>query len=130
MPSSSPGAACSSPPSTNRWDMLAIARQAAQAHGLPIAFHQGAIEQGLPFASHQFDLVVCALALCHVPDLAGAVEECVRVLQPGGHLLLTDFHPDVVAEGWRTTFARPGVVYLLPNVAHTRAGYLAAVTDA
>lgn len=108
-------------------EMLAVAREAARAAGLAIDFHEGSLGEGLPFATEQFDLVVCALALCHVPDLVGAVAEFGRVLRPGGHLLITDFHPDVVAEGWRTTIERPGIAYLLENFSHTRAGYVAAV---
>ena len=109
-------------------EMLAVARHAAQSEGLAIDLAQGSIENGLPYASGEFDLVTCALALCHVPNLGGAVAEMSRVLRPGGHLLITDFHPDVVAEGWRTTYERPGIAYLLPNVTHTRAGYVDAVT--
>ncbi|WP_244210738.1 class I SAM-dependent methyltransferase [Amycolatopsis kentuckyensis] len=41
------------------------------------------------------DLVVCGLALTHVPALA----EFARVLRPGGHLVLADMHPDRAAQG-------------------------------
>jgi len=62
--------------------------------------------------------------LCHVPDLAQAVQEFARVLQPGGHLLITDFHPDSVHYGWRTAFRQADVNYFLPNMPHTRNDYL------
>jgi SAM-dependent methyltransferase len=110
--------------------MLAVARERARAEELSIAFHEGVIGEPLPFAADTFDLVINALALCHVPDINGAVAEFARVARPGGHLLITDFHPDVVAEGWRTVYALPGTVYLLPNISHTRAGYLNAVEEA
>jgi SAM-dependent methyltransferase len=77
-----------------------------------------------------YDLVVCALTLCHVPGLHGLVKEFHRVLKPGGLLLITDFHPDSVAAGVRTQFGRDGVSYQLPNEPHTRDSYLDASTDA
>jgi hypothetical protein len=40
----------------------------------------------------EFDLVVCALALPHVPDVAPVLAEFHRVLRPGGHLILSDVH--------------------------------------
>jgi len=110
--------------------MLGVARTAATAEGLDIAFHEASIDDGLPFGPASFDLVVSALMLCHLPDHRPTVRECARVLRPGGHLLITDFHPDAVERGWRTTFWAPGTAYLLASYPHGRAGYLAAVTEA
>jgi ubiquinone/menaquinone biosynthesis C-methylase UbiE len=69
--------------------MLAIARRRAAALGRPIELHQGDAER-LPFTGASFDTVVCALALCCVPDPAAAIAEMRRVLVPGGRLLLLD----------------------------------------
>lgn len=110
--------------------MLAVARAKAQAEGLPITFTMHPIEAPLPFPSDAFDLVSCGLALCHVAELAGVVREMGRVLRPGGHLLLTDFHPEAVARGWRTEFAQEDALYYLPTVGHTRHQYLEAVQAA
>jgi ubiquinone/menaquinone biosynthesis C-methylase UbiE len=44
----------------------------------------------LPLADDSVDVVVCALALSHVPDLARALTEFVRVLRPTGHLVVSD----------------------------------------
>jgi ubiquinone/menaquinone biosynthesis C-methylase UbiE len=110
--------------------MLAHARAKAQGEGWPITFIVQAIEAPLPFPAAQFDLVSCGLALCHVAHLAGVVQEMGRVLRPGGHLLLTDFHPEAVARGWRTEFVQDEAIYYLPTVAHTRPQYLAAIEAA
>lgn len=109
-------------------EMLAVARETARIEELPITFQEASIGEPLPFGPGSFDLVLCALALCHIPDLHGAVAEFARMVRPGGYLLITDFHPDVVAEGWRTVYTRPGITYLLPNVSHTRDGYIDAIT--
>jgi ubiquinone/menaquinone biosynthesis C-methylase UbiE len=42
------------------------------------------------FGDHSFDTVVCTFSLCAVPDERLAVTEMIRVLAPGGTLLLAD----------------------------------------
>lgn len=108
-------------------EMLAVARLAAQREDLPIDFHLLSLDDGLPFEAGQFDLLICALMLCHVPDLAHALQEFARVLQDGGFLLITDFHPDHILYGWRTAFRRAEVVYHLPTVGHIREDYLETI---
>ncbi len=105
-------------------EMLAVAREAAQREGLSIDFRLTSLDDGLALAANRFDLLICALMLCHVADLAHAMQEFARVLHPSGYLLITDFHPDSVSYGWRTGFQQTGVKYLLPNMPHTRDNYL------
>ena len=48
----------------------------------------------LPFPDASFDVVTRALAIHNIPTADGrrrAVDEAMRVLRPGGHLLPTDF---------------------------------------
>lgn len=47
------------------------------------------------------------------------MREFARILRPGGVLLLSDFHPDAAARGWRRTFRRDGEVYELENHPYT-----------
>jgi ubiquinone/menaquinone biosynthesis C-methylase UbiE len=60
----------------------------------------------LPFADGSFDTVVCALALCSIPDPSHALAEMHRVLVPGGRLLLVDHigssWPPIYAVQWLT----------------------------
>jgi ubiquinone/menaquinone biosynthesis C-methylase UbiE len=44
----------------------------------------------LPFAAGTFDAVTCLEALEFLPDARAALAECVRVLRPGGVLLVTN----------------------------------------
>jgi malonyl-CoA O-methyltransferase len=95
--------------------MLAVASGKPELHGrLAVAD-----ATALPVATASADLVLCALTLGHVPNAKAAVREFARVLAPGGTLLLTDFHPDAAAQGWRRTFRREGQVYELENYLYT-----------
>ncbi|MEU6749755.1 class I SAM-dependent methyltransferase [Spirillospora sp. NPDC046719] len=66
----------------------------------------------LPVAGGSMDLVVCALALTHVPALPPVLAEFARVLRPGGHLVISDVHPERVLRGSvpsvRDAAGRPG----------------------
>ena len=73
-------------------EMLEVAKQAAPA----ATFETGDLEQ-LPFPDGHFDVVVCALALCHLEDLEAAAVEIGRVAKPGAKVVLTDPHPQSVA---------------------------------
>jgi SAM-dependent methyltransferase len=60
----------------------------------------------LDFADGSFDLTVCYLSLIDIPDLSAAVAEMVRVLKPGGTLLianLNSFNTAAVDDGWTSS---------------------------
>jgi ubiquinone/menaquinone biosynthesis C-methylase UbiE len=66
-------------------EMLALARRK-----LPdVTFHRADLHR-LPVADARVNILVCALALTHVPDLTPVLAEFTRVLKPGGHLVLSD----------------------------------------
>ncbi|GAA3957775.1 class I SAM-dependent methyltransferase [Actinoplanes auranticolor] len=81
----------------------------------------------LPLPDDHADVIVCALALVHLADLGPAFREFARVLRPGGHLVITDVHQELVALGSvprvRSAGGEPG---LLPAYRHRAADYLAA----
>jgi ubiquinone/menaquinone biosynthesis C-methylase UbiE len=70
-------------------EMVARATAISIRTGLPVSF-QTASAQGLPFPEATFDAVTCTLAIHHLADPAHAVEEMLRVLRPGGRLLIAD----------------------------------------
>jgi malonyl-CoA O-methyltransferase len=82
----------------------------------------------LPVASDCCDLVLCTLTLGHVRDAASAMREFERILQRGGTLILTDFHPAAAAQGWRRTFRHDGETYELENHPYTLSELQAAAT--
>jgi arsenite methyltransferase len=66
---------------------------ASEGVGERIELHTGDMRK-LPFADGSFEVIVSSLAIHNVPDAAGralAVQELVRVLKPGGRVLLADF---------------------------------------
>ncbi|RSM43846.1 class I SAM-dependent methyltransferase [Amycolatopsis balhimycina DSM 5908] len=75
-------------------DMLARARVRVP----PGEFLLGDLYQ-LPVADSEVDLVVCGLALTHLPALKPVMAEFARVLRAGGHLVIADVHPEAVARG-------------------------------
>ena len=66
--------------------LAAAQRHAARAGTPPIRYVQGRAE-ALPFPDAQFDAVGAADSLEHVDDLARTLDECARVLRPGGLLV-------------------------------------------
>jgi malonyl-CoA O-methyltransferase len=58
----------------------------------------------LPFASSTFGAVICGLAIAHAPDIDAWMTEVTRVLEPGGELLYSDFHPDAARAGMTRSF--------------------------
>lgn len=70
-------------------DMLAGARRRATELGLGVEFHH-TDGLALPFGDASFDTVLATFVLCEVADVRRSVDEMLRVLRPGGHLLLAD----------------------------------------
>lgn len=69
--------------------MLDHARRHAAKLGRAVELRLGDAET-LDFPDAAFDTVVCTFSLCAVPDHRAALAEMMRVLRPGGRLLLAD----------------------------------------
>lgn len=68
-------------------DMIAAARRRAKAAGVEIDLVEGDADD-LPFPAGHFDCVVSVATLCFVDDPRPTIREMVRVLKPGGRLIL------------------------------------------
>ncbi len=110
-------------------EMLALAKQKARREGLDITFLNQSIEEKLPFPKDSFDLVVCALALSHIHHIKPVIAEFYRVLENGGHLLITDFHPACIQLGGVTSFTRKETIHKITVVMHTRDDYIQAFNE-
>ncbi|MGS2612925.1 class I SAM-dependent methyltransferase [Micromonospora sp. LZ34] len=63
--------------------------QLAKAAMLPYQFHKCDLGEGIPLPDASVDLVHAAEVIEHLYDPDLLVEECARVLRPGGHLVVT-----------------------------------------
>jgi ubiquinone/menaquinone biosynthesis C-methylase UbiE len=89
-------------------------------------FHEADMHD-IPLADDSVDLVVCAIALSHVPDLAGALAELVRVLRPNGHLVISDSRGVIGDIGLPLARIAPdGSFRYIPVYARLASDYLAA----
>ncbi len=66
---------------------LSVARSHAKRSGLAIEYHQSTAEDWARSHSGAYDVVTCMELLEHVPDPAGLVSACSRLLRPGGDLV-------------------------------------------
>jgi SAM-dependent methyltransferase len=98
----------------------------ARARVSDVDFRLGDLHR-LPLPDDAVDIVVCGLALVHVPDLAPVMAEFARVLRPGGHLVTADVHHVLVLAGSvpiaRGPVGEPG---LTPAYRHTAGDYIRA----
>lgn len=101
-------------------DMLAHARQR-----VPDAeFHIGELDR-LPLPDDCVDVVVCGLALVHVADLDPVLAEFARVLRPGGDLVISDMHQELITRGSAMTIRGPaGEPLIAPSYRHQLGDYL------
>src|SRR5579872_6708701 len=82
-------------------------------------FHVAELER-LPLPDDSADVIVCALALVHVPCLEPVLAEFVRVLRPGGDLVISDVHHELVTRG------SAGEPYIVATYRHKLGDYLRA----
>ncbi len=76
--------------------MIAQARKKAAGRAAAIRFEEADAEQ-LPFAPAGFDLAVSRHLLWTLPHPEAAIDEWIRVLRPGGRLVVVDGQADVSA---------------------------------
>ncbi len=73
-------------------EMIGVARRKAARAGTGVVFDVGLAEK-LAFPDATFDVVISRLAIHHLPDdlKRAAFAEMLRVLKPGGRVLIADF---------------------------------------
>lgn len=81
---------------------VAMARAGHQVVGVDPVAPEGGIFRRVTFDAFEdaerFDYVVAGLVLHHVPDLAGALDKSVRMLRPGGRIIVIEFAWDHIDE--------------------------------
>ena len=85
----------------------------------------------LPLRDGAADLLTCALALTHLPDLTPVFSEFARVLRPGGAVVISDIHPVAAATGAHAFFRRgDGSRAVARNEVHWPSAYVGAALAA
>ncbi len=85
------------------WVEGATRRTTDAGFGARASYRVGSVES-LPFEDARFDLVTCQTVLIHVPDVARVLREFMRVLKPGGRLLVAE--PNNLADSLAVGSAR------------------------
>ena len=73
--------------------------------------------QGLK--DHYCDFILSTLTVAHINNLENALQEWDRVLKPGAGILISDFHPDLLAKGGKRTFRKDGELISIKNYIHS-----------
>jgi malonyl-CoA O-methyltransferase len=126
---------------TGRYGLLATARGAARVVSIDnsaamLNANQSSLRalattESLPLSSASIDIILCGLALGHLPHLESSLLEISRVLKPGGWTLISDFHPFIFMKGQKRTFTAPdGAVYAVEHYVHLYSDYFRAATAA
>ncbi len=73
----------------------------------------------LPFGAGSFDVVICGLAIGHVPAIHPWMLEIAKVLHQGGCVLYSDFHSEAARAGLTLSFKDSNDrTYTLPHHCH------------
>ncbi len=109
--------------------MLDIARQ--KLSGVPVRLIEADI-MAAPLDLGLFDVAVMALVLEHIADLQLFFRRAADALADGGELLLSEIHPDRIAQGTQANFTDPetGDNIRLKSFAHTEADIQVAALNA
>ncbi len=78
-----------------------------------------------------YDLAVCSLVACHVPDLGALYAEAGRLVRPDGLFVLVDYHPFFLLQGIPTHFqGSDGEPLAIENVVHLFSDHVDAASAA
>jgi 2-polyprenyl-6-hydroxyphenyl methylase/3-demethylubiquinone-9 3-methyltransferase len=101
---------------------ISAARNHAEQSGRSIVYEVG-VGEALPYATDNFDAVVCVDVLEHVSDLPKVIAEVARVLKPGGLFLFDTINRNQVARFATITVAED-ILGLLPKGTHDPAMFI------
>ncbi len=69
-------------------------------------------------ADGTFDVIVSTLTVAHIQDIAEALSAWSRILKKEADMIITDFHPDVLAQGGKRTFQHQNKPMAVTNFVH------------
>ena len=108
--------------------MLALATERVSSN----AFHPvlADLNEVWPVDPETVDLVSANLVLEHLESLGHVFHQAHRALRPGGHLFVSELHPDKQRAGSKPRFDTEEGTVVVPAFVHLEAEYLAASLQA
>jgi ubiquinone/menaquinone biosynthesis C-methylase UbiE len=70
-------------------------------------------------ADNSTDIIISTLTIAHIKNAEKALHEWVRVLKPGGDIIITDYHPAALAKGGDRTFKYKDKIVAIVNHVHS-----------
>lgn len=112
--------------------MLDVLRNKHTEGAIEIIEHDLDREAALPLPSAGFDVVLCCLVIEHIREIDRIVAELGRICRDGGHVIVTDLHPELVRRGFHARFheADGGPKYQISGAYHSIASYVMAAVRA
>jgi SAM-dependent methyltransferase len=106
-------------------------RELAEKKLPDVEFEKGDVS-ALPVEDGSFKNVVCGLVFSHLPDIGPPLVEIARVMQPGGHALISIPHTFIsTVLFWRApVFDAQGNGWWIPEIPHLPSEYLEAFAEA
>ena len=102
-------------------EMVSLAGSKAQARGLSATVTMMSGDAlSLPFADGSFACATAGFSLRNMPDVEQALSEMVRVVRPGGRVVILELSP--MNPGLRSALFRPLFHYLAPLIGKLVAG--------
>jgi SAM-dependent methyltransferase len=98
-------------------DLPDIAALARQKHCLDAIGHD--LNRPFPFEAEEFDVVVCASVLDDIPDDLAHLRECLRVLRPGGRVIVIVPNDVSLFRRFQALFGRSSRNFGAPTGYHT-----------
>ncbi|GAC1311608.1 MAG: hypothetical protein NVSMB24_31470 [Mucilaginibacter sp.] len=65
-----------------------------------------------------FDVIISTLTVAHIENIEEALMAWCRILSSKGDLIITDFHPDILAVGGKRTFSHQSARIAVRNFVH------------
>ncbi len=85
----------------------------------PAALTQHITDNSLKQVPDEFiDCLVTTLTIAHIENIEVAIAAWSRVLKSGGDLIITDFHPEMLANGGKRSFSHEGRSLSVVNFIH------------
>jgi ubiquinone/menaquinone biosynthesis C-methylase UbiE len=65
-----------------------------------------------------YDVIVSTLTLAHIHNIETALKAWSRILKSSGDIIITDFHPEMLAAGGKRSFAHNNAQIVVENFVH------------